>query len=307
MTECDPIQLAIFSHRFMSIAEQMGRALQRTSISVNIKERLDFSCALFDARGHLVANAPHIPVHLGAIGETVRGLLARCDLRPGDAWLSNDPYGGGSHLPDLTVVSPVFRDGQLAFLVANRGHHADVGGLRAGSMPPDSTRIEQEGALFRDVLLLRDGRLREDGVLATLRAAGARGLDERLGDLRAQVACNVAGARLLHALCDQEGTETVQRWMAAVEDNAAAVMADVVAGLRGGVFEDGLDDGSRIRVSVTVEDGRAVGVAFTQKGREQEVRAGREVLLSAGSIGSPVLSSVMSVIRAPCFFEMSIA
>jgi 5-oxoprolinase (ATP-hydrolysing) len=273
----DPVTLEVMGNRFMSIATQMGEHLRRVAHSTNIKERLDFSCALFDVRGQLVANAPHIPVHLGAIGETVRGLLARQTMQPGDAWLSNDPYGGGSHLPDLTVVSPIFREGQLAFLVANRGHHSDVGGIRPGSMPPFSTHIDEEGALFRDVLLLRDASFYEEEVLNILRAAGARGLDERVGDLRAQVACNVMGERLLHELCEQETTGTVQRWMKHVEENAADVMRDVISTLSGGLFEDTLDDGSRIQVDIRIKDGRALvdfsGTSPQQPGNRNAPRA----------------------------------
>jgi len=254
----DPVMLEVMSNRFMAIAEQMGEHLRRVAHSTNIKERLDFSCALFDARGDLVANAPHIPVHLGAMSETVRGLLARQTLRPGDAWLSNDPYGGGSHLPDLTVVSPVFREGALAFFVANRGHHADVGGKSPGSMPPDSHSLAEEGALFADTLLLRDGELREEPVAAIFRAAGTRGVAERLADLRAQVACNVLGVRLLDELCAARGTAFVQRWMALAQDNAEAVMREVVAGLRPGRCVDRLDDGSIIAVEVRREGRRAV-------------------------------------------------
>ena len=273
----DPVTLEVMGNRFMSIASQMGEHLRRVAHSTNIKERLDFSCALFDARGHLVANAPHIPVHLGAIGETVRGLLARQTMQPGDAWLSNDPYGGGSHLPDLTVVSPIFREGKLAFLVANRGHHSDVGGIRPGSMPPFSTHIDEEGALFRDVLLLRDACFHEKEVLGILRDAGARGLDEREGDLRAQVACNVMGARLLNELCEQETTDSVQRWMKHVEENAADVMRNVISTLNSGTFEDTLDDGSSIRVEIRIRDGRAQvdfsGTSPQQSGNRNAPRA----------------------------------
>ena len=273
----DPVTLEVMSNRFMGLAEQMGEHLRRVAHSTNIKERLDYSCALFDHHGRLVANAPHIPVHLGAMGETVRGLLERQSMRPGDAWLSNDPYAGGSHLPDLTVVTPVFRDGELAFLVANRGHHADVGGRCPGSMPPDSTHIDEEGTLFQDVLLLRDGRLEEADIRARFAAAGTRDIDERLSDLSAQVACNTAGARLLGELCDELGTGFVQEWMARVERHAADVMREVVAGLDDGDFEDSLDDGSRLKVSVRIRDGRAVvdfaGTAPQQAGNRNAPRA----------------------------------
>ncbi len=259
-SRADPLGLEIMSHRFMEIARRMGERLRRLAHSVNVKERLDFSCALFDARGGLVANAPHIPVHLGAMGETVAALLAErgTELRDGDAWISNDPYQGGSHLPDLTVMQPVFREGRLAFLIANRGHHADVGGAVPGSMPAHSTHIAQEGALISNVLLARDGELRPDETLALLAAAGARGLPERLADLRAQVASAASGAAELHALCDALGTDTVAGWMDCVADNAAEVMSEVLAELLQGhdrrryAFADALDDGSPIAVAIDV-------------------------------------------------------
>jgi 5-oxoprolinase (ATP-hydrolysing) len=257
----DPVGLEVMGRRFMAIAAEMGEQLRRTAHSVNIKERLDFSCAVFDAQGGLVANAPHIPVHLGAMGETVRALLAARELRPGDTWVSNDPYAGGSHLPDITVMSPVFRDGRLAFLVANRGHHADVGGPTPGSMPADSRDIAEEGALLSHVLLVRDGAERAGEVTRLLAAAGTRGCPERLADLRAQTAANAHGAAALAALSDELGAAAVAGWMARLADNAEAVMRDVLAGLLGGApsrrfaFEDGLDDGTRLRVAVDVARG----------------------------------------------------
>lgn len=193
--ERDPVSLALFANTYMSVAERMGSVLERTSHSTNIKERLDFSCAVFDGEGRLVANAPHIPVHLGAMGESVRAVIAArgTDLREGDCIVTNDPYRGGSHLPDVTVVTPVLvEDGRAAFFVANRAHHADVGGITPGSMPPHSRSIDEEGVRLHDVLLVRDGTLREDAIRAAL-AAGpypARAIDERLFDFRAQAAAN---------------------------------------------------------------------------------------------------------------------
>ncbi len=257
----DPVGLEVMGRRFMAIATEMGEQLRRTAHSVNIKERLDFSCAVFDAAGGLVANAPHIPVHLGAMGETVRALLAAREVRDGDTWVSNDPYAGGSHLPDITVMSPVFRDGRLAFFVANRGHHADVGGPTPGSMPADSRDIAEEGALLSHVLLVRDGRELPQEVTQRLAAAGTRGLPERLADLRAQAAANAHGAAALHGLCDELGAPAVAGWMALLADNAEAVMRDVLGGLLGAAparrftFEDGLDDGARLHVSIDVARG----------------------------------------------------
>lgn len=197
-TELDPIQLSIFSHRFMSTAEQMGRVLQRTSISVNIKERLDFSCAMFDAGGGLVANAPHIPVHLGAMQEAVKFQLSHCgdELRAGDVLLSNHPSAGGSHLPDMTVITPVFYPEftRPVFFVASRGHHADIGGLTPGSMPPMSQSLVEEGAAVYSFKLVRDGVFDEKGVTEILMEpgkypgnSGTRNLADNLSDLKAQV------------------------------------------------------------------------------------------------------------------------
>ncbi|MHC5211610.1 MAG: hydantoinase B/oxoprolinase family protein [Planctomycetota bacterium] len=257
----DPVGLEVMGNRFMALATQMGEHLRRVAHSTNIKERLDYSCALFDAEGGLIANAPHIPVHLGAMGETVRALLAERRMREGDVWLSNDPFRGGSHLPDLTVITPVFREGRLAFLVANRGHHADVGGPTPGSMPTDSRELADEGVLFSNVLLVRDGAFREAEITEQMRAAGVRGIPDRLADLAAQVASNAAGARGLHELCDSLGTGIVQAWMGHVRDNAAEVMGDVLRTLLDGRpsrtfrFEDGLDDGTRLCVSIEVTAG----------------------------------------------------
>jgi 5-oxoprolinase (ATP-hydrolysing) len=192
------------------------------------------------------------------MGETVRALLAERAMRAGDVWLSNDPYRGGSHLPDLTVMLPVFREGRLAFLVANRGHHADVGGPTPGSMPTDSRTLADEGVLFSNELLVRDGALRTEEIGALMRAAGVRGIPDRLADLEAQVASNAAGARALHALCDALGTGVVHAWMTHVRENAAEVMRDVLRTLLDGrparrfTFEDGLDDGTRLRVAIEV-------------------------------------------------------
>ena len=210
-TELDPIQLSIFSHRFMSIAELMGRILQRTSVSTNIKERLDFSCALFGPDGGLVSNAPHIPVHLGAMQEAVQYQLKTRgnDIRPGDVLLSNHPSAGGSHLPDLTVITPVFWGGgsKPVFFVASRGHHADIGGITPGSMPPHSRLLEEEGAVFTSFILVRDGVFRETELIEALNApalvdfpgaSGTRNLHDNLSDLRAQVAANQKVTDLLN-------------------------------------------------------------------------------------------------------------
>ena len=262
-TAVDPVRLEVFNSLFMAAAEQMGTALQSTAYSVNIKERLDFSCALFDASGALVANAPHIPVHLGSMGDSVRAIIANRlvdgrGLRPGDVYMLNAPYSGGTHLPDVTVVMPVFVEeagSTPAFFVAARGHHADIGGITPGSMPPDSCRIEEEGVLIDDVLLVEDGRLREAEVRALL-ASGpypARNPDQNIGDLKAQAAACAQGARELGRLVDAYGLETVAAYMGHVQANAEEAVRRVLAGLDGGAFAVEMDDGAAIRVRVQVD------------------------------------------------------
>lgn len=237
--QLDAVQLSIFSHRFMSIAEQMGRILQRTSISTNIKERLDFSCALFGPDGGLVSNAPHIPVHLGAMQETVQyQLKVRGDsLRPGDVLLSNHPQAGGSHLPDMTVITPVFYQGQSmpVFFVASRGHHADIGGITPGSMPPHSTALAQEGAAFKSFMLVENGHFREAEITKELTtptgvkdATGTRNLSDNLSDLKAQVAANTKGIQLVLELIDSYGLKVVQAYMAFIQENAEVAVRDML-------------------------------------------------------------------------------
>ncbi|MGL4542889.1 MAG: hydantoinase B/oxoprolinase family protein, partial [Polymorphobacter sp.] len=206
----DPVQLELFNNRFMDVAEQMGLALQNTATSVNIKERLDFSCAIFDASGALIANAPHMPVHLGSMSDSIRTIIAArgYTMTAGDAYMLNAPYNGGTHLPDITVVMPVFTDGDVpAFFVAARGHHADIGGLTPGSMPPDSRSIDEEGVLIDDVTLVEAGRFR-DAEVAALLASGAypaRNIAANIADLKAQVAACNQGAAALKALVAAHG------------------------------------------------------------------------------------------------------
>jgi len=262
-TRVDPVQLEIFNNLFMSIAEQMGTVLRQTALSTNIRERLDFSCAVFDAQGGLVANAPHIPVHLGAMGETVRAVHTR-HPRPerGDVFASNDPAAGGSHLPDITVVTPVHvgEAGELCFFTASRGHHADVGGITPGSMPPFSASLAEEGIVLSALPIVRRGRLEEATILASL-ASGphpARNPRENLADLEAQIAANRAGARLLEQLVERYGLETVRAYMGHVQDNAAARVGEAIAKLPDGVheFADALDDGTPIHVALDVRGDR---------------------------------------------------
>ena len=272
----DPVQLELFHHRFASIAEQMGVQLQLSSRSVNIRERLDFSCALFDGQGALVANAPHIPVHLGSMGESVLSLLAdvasgrRPPLAPGDVILSNDPYAGGTHLPDITAITPVFATGTGAgeaplFFVASRGHHADVGGITPGSMPAFSTSIAQEGLLLRNEAFLSGGLFDEAAWRRRL-AAGpqpVRNPDQLLADLQAQVAANRMGVAALERLIASEGQERVRAFMAHVQANAAEAVRRVIDRLQPGSHAVELDGGAWIRVAVTPDrQARRVRVDF---------------------------------------------
>ncbi len=250
----DPVLLEVFNNHFMSVAEQMGAVLENTAHSVNIKERRDFSCAVFDATGELLANAPHIPVHLGSMSDSVRTVIERVVLRPGDAWLLNDPFHGGTHLPDMTVVSPVFDTpgGELRFLVACRAHHADVGGLTPGSMPAFSQRLAEEGVCFDCFPLVRDGELQTAALRERLRAGPwpARNPERNLADLRAQLAANAKGIAELRRMLDHFGEPTVLAYARHVQDNAAAAVREAIRGLGTGRGECGLDDGSRVRVSI---------------------------------------------------------
>ncbi|MEE2907890.1 MAG: hydantoinase B/oxoprolinase family protein [Planctomycetota bacterium] len=256
----DPVLLEVFGHRFMSIAEEMGATLRRTAHSVNIKERLDFSCAIFNASGQLVANGPHVPVHLGSMDHSVRAVIdAHGDaLEPGDAWLLNDPYHGGTHLPDLTVVTPVFDSGgtNRLFLVASRGHHADVGGRTPGSMPADSRTLSEEGVVVAPVRIVHRGQLDEAGVRAKL-AEGpypARNIDQNIADLRAQLAANARGVLELNGLVETFGVSMVQACMAAVMDNGEACVRSLLPDLKEGSFTTDMDDGSRIQLTVSRND-----------------------------------------------------
>ncbi len=264
----DPVWLEIFNNRFMSVAEQMGTVLAQTAASVNIKERLDFSCALFDPEGNLVANAPHVPVHLGSMSESVRAVLRRHrgDMQPGDAFMLNAPYAGGTHLPDITVVRPVFdRAGRLIFCVAARGHHADVGGVIPGSIPALSRSVEEEGVLIEHFRLVTAGRFEEEAVRERFSRGPwpARNVACNLADLRAQLAACEKGVEELERMIGEFGLETVQAYMGHVQDNAEEAVRRVVARLHDGTFEYAMDDGSRIRVAIRVDrDRRRVTVDF---------------------------------------------
>ena len=254
----DPVTLELFNRRFMGVAEAMGAALERTAQSVNIKERLDFSCALFDEDGGLVANAPHMPVHLGSMGASVRAVRARHPhVSPGDAFALNNPYAGGTHLPDITVVMPVFADGdaQPSFFVAARGHHADVGGIQPGSMPPFSRTIDEEGVMLDALPVLRHGRLLEPDVIAALIAGPwpARTPQRNIGDLKAQIAACQAGAAAVLAMITNHGRAAVARYMGLVQANAEACVRRAVGRLADGAAHAPMDGGATIAVTVSVD------------------------------------------------------
>ncbi|MGB8328546.1 MAG: hydantoinase B/oxoprolinase family protein [Polyangiales bacterium] len=287
-TRVDPVLLEVFHNQFKSIAEQMGVVLQRTAMSTNIRDRLDFSCAVFDAAGNLVANAPHIPVHLGAMSESVRAILdANVRVSPGDVFVTNDPAAGGSHLPDITVVTPVHDgDGVLRFVVASRGHHADVGGLTPGSMPPFSTRLEEEGVVLRGIKIVERGTFQEDLLRQALTGGRypARNPDENLADIQAQIAANEKGTQLLDELLCRYGTNVVAAYMQHIQDNAAELTARAIAALEDGEyrFEDRLDDGTRIAVRLSVR-GSAMEIDFegTDRSVDSNLNAPRAVTMAA--------------------------
>ena len=271
-TTVDPVLLEVFNNLFMNIAEQMGLQLQNTAYSVNIKERLDFSCALFDAEGNLIANAPHMPVHLGSMSESIKTVVARNAgrMKPGDVYVLNDPYHGGTHLPDVTVVTPVYLDdtaiGLPTFYVGSRGHHADIGGTTPGSMPPFSTRIEEEGVQIDNVKLVEGGRFLEKEMDALLRSGTypSRNPAQNIADLKAQVAANEKGVRELRAMVAQYGLAVVQGYMQHVQDNAEESVRRVITKLKDGAFTLPLDNGARISVAIRVDAvSRTAEIDFT--------------------------------------------
>jgi 5-oxoprolinase (ATP-hydrolysing) len=258
-TQVDPVMLEVFNNLFMSIAEQMGTTLAKTAYSVNIKERLDFSCAIFDAAGQLVANAPHVPVHLGSMGASVKTIIRENQgrMQPGDVYMLNAPYNGGTHLPDVTVITPVFDQAgtDVLFYLGARGHHADIGGRTPGSSPPDSTRIEEEGVLIDNFLLVEQGILRETETRELL-ASGTypcRNIDQNLADLAAQIAANETGQQELLKMIDHFGLEVVQAYMGHVQDNAEESVRRVIDRLKDGAFTYPLDGDRQIRVKITVD------------------------------------------------------
>jgi 5-oxoprolinase (ATP-hydrolysing) len=298
--EVDPIMLSIFSHRFMAIAEQMGRALQKTSVSTNVKERLDYSCALFDADGGLVANAPHLPVHLGSMSTCVQkqSELWRGKLKKGDVLVSNHPMFGGTHLPDITVITPAFSGDNIVFYVASRAHHADIGGILPGSMPPHSRELYQEGAAIKSEKLVSQGHFDEERITELLLTepakhpgcSGTRCLADNINDLKAQVAANQKGINLISSLIDDYGEDVVQFYMHNIQDNAELsvrnLLRDVSKRFEGQDLSatDYMDDGSPIKLKITIdaEKGEAV-FDFTGTGPEVygNINAPRAVTYSA--------------------------
>ena len=269
-TNCDPVMLEVFNNLFMSIAEQMGYTLQNTALSVNVKERLDFSCAIFDPSGALIANAPHMPVHLGSMGESVRAVIRsnRNNINPGDAFVLNNPYNGGTHLPDITVITPVFDDDNqnILFFVASRGHHPDVGGRTPGSAPPDSKHIDEEGVLIDNFKLVDAGVYREREMRAILDSAKypTRNTDQNIADLRAQLAANEKGVNELHKMVWHYSLETVVAYMGHVQDNAEESVRRVIDKLKDGTFTYLMDNGQQVAVAISIDKSkRSAVVDFT--------------------------------------------
>ena len=276
----DPVRLEIFKNLYQFIAEQMGIVLQNTATSVNIKERLDFSCAIFDSSGLLVANAPHIPVHLGSMSESVRSLIndKGDTLKSGNVYLSNNPYNGGTHLPDVTAITPVFLgSGENSasptplFYVASRGHQADIGGITPGSMPPHSTTVEEEGILFDNFLLVEEENFRESAVKQHLsnHTYPARNPDQNIADLKAQIAANEKGVQELCKMVGQYGLGTVQDYMNFVQANAEESVRKAINLLKDGSFIYKMDNGAKIKIKVTIhQESRSATIDFTGTSRQ---------------------------------------
>ncbi|MBT4491697.1 MAG: 5-oxoprolinase, partial [Gammaproteobacteria bacterium] len=259
-TDADPVMLEVFNNLFMSIAEQMGTTLANTAYSVNVKERLDFSCAIFDAAGNLVANAPHMPVHLGSMSESVRAIIEGNlgQMQPGDVYALNSPYNGGTHLPDVTVITPVFDDAgkQILFYVGSRGHHADIGGITPGSMPPHSTHVDEEGVLIDNFKLVGSGGVFHEKAFRDLLASAsqpARNPDNNVADIKAQIAANEKGVHELLKMIGHFGLEVVHAYMGHVQDNAEESVRRVIDRLDSGEFSYTMDGGHIIKVAVSID------------------------------------------------------
>lgn len=274
-TQVDPVMLEVFNNLYMSIAEQMGATLANTAYSVNIKERLDFSCAIFDEAGDLVANAPHVPVHLGSMSESVRTVLKTNagKIKPGDVYMMNNPFNGGTHLPDVTVITPVFDGDRIVYTVASRGHHADIGGKTPGSAPPDSRVIEEEGVVIDNFLLVQEGTLRDPETRALL-ASGqypCRNIEENMADLAAQIAANETGAEELRKITAQFGLQTIHAYMGHVQDNAEESVRRVLDVLKDSEFTYPLDSGAQVKVKISVNKStRSATLDFTGTSPQSE-------------------------------------
>ena len=269
-TEVDPVMLEIFNNLFMNVAEQMGTVLEKTAYSVNIKERLDFSCAVFELNGDLIANAPHMPVHLGSMSESIKAVINKhkSTMKAGDVFVLNAPYNGGTHLPDVTVITPVFdlAGKDVLFYVASRGHHADIGGTTPGSMPPDSRTVEEEGVILDNVLLVDGGRLLEDEIVEILKSGKypSRNTDQNMADLKAQIAACEKGIQELRKMVDHFSLEVVHAYMDHVQDNAEESVRRVLDVLKDGSFTYPMDDGYEIKVNISIDKAaRSATIDFT--------------------------------------------
>lgn len=310
----DPVTLEILSNGFMSVAEQMGTVLQSSAVSTNIHDRRDFSCAIFDAEGQLLANAPHIPVHLGAMSETVKSLIAERSnaLVEDSAFLTNDPFAGGSHLPDLTVISPVFIQGHLRFFLASRGHHADIGGIAPGSMPPFSRSLEEEGVVFRHMTVRSGDRVHRAELEAALRAGPhpARRPEENLQDIEAQLAANHSGQRFLADLIERHGLETVVRYAEHVRDDASRQVERFLRAMPQPQLQhaDVMDDGVRIQVRVDISDGRArFDFAGTSPAVDGNLNAPPAVTVAAILYVLRVMTSAAMPLNSGCLERIELA
>ncbi len=314
-TQADPVLLEVFNNLFMAVAEQMGESLKLTARSVNIKERFDFSCALFDPDGGLVANAPHVPVHLGSMDAAIETVIRekRSEMRPGDVYVLNAPYNGGTHLPDVTVVTPVFGDTgeQILFYVASRGHHEDIGGLTPGSMTPRATKIEQEGVLIDCVKLAEDGRFRENEIRALLSGARypARQPDKNIADLKAQVAANARGADEIAKMIAHFGSDVVNAYMGHVQDNAEESVRALIARLDDGEATVATDTGAEVRVKITIDrESRSAVIDFsgTSQAREDNFNAPEPVTRAAVLYVFRVMTGEPIPLNAGCLRPLEI-
>ncbi|MBO6826752.1 MAG: hydantoinase B/oxoprolinase family protein, partial [Sneathiella sp.] len=269
-TDVDPVMLEVFNNLFMNVAEQMGTVLEKTAYSVNIKERLDFSCAIFDLNGDLIANAPHMPVHLGSMSESIKSVIRKhkATMKAGDVYALNAPYNGGTHLPDVTVITPVFdeADSDILFYVASRGHHADIGGLTPGSMPPDSRTVEEEGVIIDNILLVDGGTFREDMMVDLLKSGPypSRNTHQNIADLKAQIAACEKGIQELRHMVDHFSIDVVHAYMGHVQDNAEESVRRVLDVLKDGTFTYEMDDGHKISVAISInKEDRTATIDFS--------------------------------------------